>query len=323
MVTTTVSSNWLIWKASDLSDWRGEGGTIEDQLILAAQHIGIEDRQPAFDHLANDHLLAHIDLAAIIGRAVRDEPDLRPALGQRLADPELAPDVLADRDAEADAAEVATGPGVVGAGLEHALLVELAIVRQVDLETLGDDLSGIGDDDRIVHARFALQRRADDDGRSAIGGVGGNVLRRRLAGCQNAGRTDQILGRIAGDEQFGEQHQVGAVACSISPRLACLGEVAGNVADDRVKLRNRDAENVWSGFLAMPCDVACGGVGSRAMAQPRGLLFAHGWSLRESNLHPLRRRRGEACHSGVAIRRGFAGRSGMRRHGRPRRPFAH
>ena len=79
----------------------GEGRAVEDQLVLTAELVGVEDRQAALDHLADDHLLAHVDLAAIVGRAIRHQQDFGAAFGQRLADAELAPDVLADRDADA------------------------------------------------------------------------------------------------------------------------------------------------------------------------------------------------------------------------------
>ena len=161
----------------------GEGSAVEDQLVLAAELVGVEDRQAALDHLPDDHLLADLDLAAIIGRAVGHQQDLGAALGQRLADAELAPDVLADRDAEPDAAEI-DRTRHVGTGLEHPLLVELAIVRQVDLVALGEHLAAIGDDDGIVGAALALERRADDDARPAVGGVGDSRVDRPLAGAQ-------------------------------------------------------------------------------------------------------------------------------------------
>ena len=141
-----------------------------------------------------------------------------------------------------------TGPGDLGAGLEDALLVELAVVRQVDLVALGDDLAAIGDDDRIVGAAVALQRRADDDARPAIGGVGGEVLDGPLAGRQEGRLQHEVLRRIAGDEKFGEQDQVGALAGGIRPRLARLGEIAGDVADDRVQLGDGDAQHVGRGL---------------------------------------------------------------------------
>ena len=195
--------------------------------------------------------MADIDLAAIVGRAVRHQQDLGAAFGQRLADAELAPDVLADRNAEPHAAEI-DRPRHVRTGLEDALLVELAIVRQIDLVALGDDLAAIGDDDGIVGAALALQRRADDDARAAVGGIGGKVLRPPARRRQEGRLQHQVLRRIAGDEQLGVEHQVGALAGGIRPRLARLGEIAGDVADSRIELGDGDAQDVGSGFLVMP-----------------------------------------------------------------------
>ena len=75
-------------------------------------------------------------------------------------------------------------------------------------------------------AALALERRADDDARTAIGGIGDQRLGRPLAGAQEGRLVDQILRRIAGDEQLGEQHEVGALARRIGARLARLGEIA-------------------------------------------------------------------------------------------------
>ena len=82
-----------------------------------------------------------------------------------------------------DAAEV-DRPRHVRPGLEHALLVELAIIGQVELVALGQQLAAVGDDDRIVDAALALQRRAHDDARAAIRRVGDQRLGRALAGAQ-------------------------------------------------------------------------------------------------------------------------------------------
>ena len=144
------------------------------------------------------------------------------------------------------------GPWHFGPGLENALLVELAVVGQVDLVALGQRLAGVGDDDRIVDAALALQRRADDDARSAVGRIGNQRFGRALAGAQEGGLVDEVLGRITGDEQLGEQDEVGALARRIGPRLARLGEIAGDVADDRIELRDGDAQDVrGAGYLVM------------------------------------------------------------------------
>ena len=65
-----------------------------------------------------------------------------------------------------------------------------------------------------------------------------------LAGREEGRLQHQVLRRIAGEEKLGEQHEVGALAGGIRPRLARLGEIAGNVADRRVELGDGDAQDV-------------------------------------------------------------------------------
>ena len=48
--------------------------------------------------------------------------------------------------------------------------------------------------------------------------------------------------RIAGDEEFGEEHEIGTVAGGVGARLARFRKVAGNVADGRVQLCNGNAK---------------------------------------------------------------------------------
>jgi hypothetical protein len=50
----------------------------------------------------------------------------------------------------------------------------------------------------------ARQRHAHDDARAAIGSIFGKLPHRFLAGGQKGRLHDEIFGRIAGDEQFGE-----------------------------------------------------------------------------------------------------------------------
>jgi hypothetical protein len=163
----------------------GKRRAVEDEFVLAAKLVGVEDRQVAFDHLADDHLVADVDLAAIIGRTVRHQQHFRAAFGQRLADAEIAPDILADRNAEPDAAKIdrARHRTLV----ENALLVELAVIGQVDLVALGGHLAAVEHHHRIVPLVAARQRHAHDDARPAIGGFGGQLLHRLLAGGRKAG----------------------------------------------------------------------------------------------------------------------------------------
>ena len=128
--------------------------------------------------------------------------------------------------------------------MEHALFVELAIVRQVHLVALGNHLAAIQHHDGIVALALARQRQAEDDARSAVGGIGRKALCRPLAGRKKGGLQDEIFRRIARNEEFGEHDEIGPVPRGIGPRLAGSRQVAGNVADDGVDLGNRDAETV-------------------------------------------------------------------------------
>ena len=200
----------------------GEGRTVEDQFVLPAKLVGIDHRQAGLDDLLDHHLMAHVDLGAVIGRAVGDQKDFGAAFGQCLAHAEFAPDVLADRHADADATKIERS-GDLRTSLEHALFVELAIVRQVHLVALAEHLAAVGEEDRIVGAALALQRRADDDGRPAIGGVLGQFIGGAFASRQERRLQHQILRRIAGNEQFGEQDEIRPLAGGVRSRRARLG----------------------------------------------------------------------------------------------------
>ena len=102
-----------------------------------------------------------------------------------------------------------------------------------------------------MDAALALQRRAHDDARAAIRRVGNQCLGRPLAGAQEGRLVDQVFRRIAGDEQLGVEHEVGALAGRIGARLARLGEIAGDIADYRVELRDSNAQDFGCVALVM------------------------------------------------------------------------
>ena len=79
-----------------------EGAAVEHQLVLAADLVDVEQRQPGLGHPRHGELQPQVLLAVLERRAVGDEQDLGPALGQALGHV-LGPHVLADHDAEADA----------------------------------------------------------------------------------------------------------------------------------------------------------------------------------------------------------------------------
>ncbi len=186
--------------------------------------------------------MTDIDLATIVRRTIRNQQDFRTALGQRFADAEIVPDLLANRYAKADAAKIdrpRDGPFV-----KNPLLVELAVVRQIDLVPDEDDFTAIEHGHGIVAAGVVLPWDTDDDAWPAIGGIGGETFNGFPASADEGRLQHQILRRIAGNEQFSQHQELRAFARRLGPRLARLGQIAGNVADRRIELRDGDTDGL-------------------------------------------------------------------------------
>ena len=108
-----------------------EGGAVEDLVVLPAREVEVDERQPGLDRTRDHERLPHVLLAAVVGRSVRDEEDLRPALGERFGHV-VEPGVLAYRSADPD------GTHAIGAGQGTRVvdphLVEDSVVGQVMLQ---------------------------------------------------------------------------------------------------------------------------------------------------------------------------------------------
>ena len=66
----------------------------------------------------------------------------------------------------------------------------------------------------------------------------------------------QVLRRIAGDEQLGEEHEVGALARRIGARLARLGEIAGMSPTAGLSWATAMRKTSGADFLVMQAHVA-------------------------------------------------------------------
>ena len=126
-----------------------------------------------------------------------------------------------------------------GAALEVADLVEHAVVGQVDLAVVPLHRS-VGEDRRsVVDVQGALGVAHDRDD-------AGRVLRDALDGRAGVGEEvllqQQVLRRVAGHGQLGEEHHLRARAACAAQVVADLRFVAGDVADDGVDLGQRDAQ---------------------------------------------------------------------------------
>ncbi len=132
-----------------------------------------------------------------------------------------------------------TGP-VAGPSREHALFVEYAVIRQVDLESDGGDAALVQQGAGVVELAVLDPGRADQDGRPAIGGFPRELLDRGAAGRLKCRLQNQVFRRIAGNEQFRQNDQIGAIGASLHARGACLGGIARDVTHRRVQLGQRD-----------------------------------------------------------------------------------
>ena len=121
------------------------------------------------------------------------------------------PDVLADRRAGDDVAE-AEQQQVVARG-EVAVLVEDAVVRQEALAVDRADLAAREDVTGVVEIGVEVGRadERDDPVRR-----GGELLDRAPRGPDERRPQQQILGRVAGDRELGEEHEIGAGAARLA-----------------------------------------------------------------------------------------------------------
>ena len=146
------------------------------------------------------------------------------------------PDVLADGrpDKRVPAAEQhETTPG-----LEVAVLVEDAVVGQellaVDRLHLAVDADGAGVEEVAVEMRRADERCDARRGRR-------DLVERPRGGLEEPRSKEQVLGRVAGDGQLGEEDEVGATRPGLLEPAEDAAAVAVEVADNGVDLGEGEA----------------------------------------------------------------------------------
>ena len=139
--------------------------------------------------LGVDHEPRHV-----LGR----EQEVRPERGAVLAEPDL---------------------GAVGAGArgEMAALVELAVVRQVDLGHHAEQPAAVRRDRRVVEAPLVAQGRAEQEQRRRSRGAGHELDDGALDRVEQRVLQEQIVDRVAREGQLGEHGHRGA-DCSAHSR---------------------------------------------------------------------------------------------------------
>jgi hypothetical protein len=129
----------------------------------------------------------------------------------------------------------------LGAGLEVALLVEHAVVGQEHLAVDGPDLAVGQHGGRVVDVVGAL---GEADQRHDVADVRSQLVQRRAGGVAEVRLQQEVLGRVAGQGQLGEHDELRAGLPRTRGRVGDPGGVPVDVADDRVDLRQRDAQRL-------------------------------------------------------------------------------
>ena len=150
-----------------------EGAAVERQLVLAADHVEIDERQSAFDDARNGDALANGELVALVRRGVGDQQDLAAGLEDAF-DRVGTPDVLADRHADAHAAKCDRPRR--RPGRKHPLFVKYAVVGQVDLEAHRLDPPAVEERHCVEELAVLDPGQADERGRPAVGGRARELL---------------------------------------------------------------------------------------------------------------------------------------------------
>ena len=218
-----------------------EGRTIKDQFILPADLVQIDERQAAFGHTRHSDIEAGIALVTLVGRAIRHQEDFRAGLSETFDD-FRSPDILADRQTDAEAAQHHRPRQ--RALIEDTLFIENAIIRQIDLEAHADVLPAIERGESVKEFALLAPWQADQHRRATICRLTRELVQRLAAGFFQRRFRHEILRRIAGQEQFGKQHDRRALPGRFGARLPRLVEIAGNIPHRRVQLRKSEDEAI-------------------------------------------------------------------------------
>ena len=197
---------------------------VEDELVLAADQVDVADDDGVVGRARREHALAEARLPAWYGEPLMLTMTSAPASACACGRALRVPDVLADVHAERRVAAIAK-TGVSVPGLEVALLVEDAVVRQELLVVDAGALAVVDHRGGVVDV-VARVDEADDrrDARARRAATSSSA--RRLS-SMNAGEQE-VLGRVAGERQLRKGDELGAQVARALDRV-----------DDRATLPSR------------------------------------------------------------------------------------
>ena len=131
---------------------------VKHLIVLPADHIQIDQRQPGIAYAPAHQIDAHSRFTPVVGRAVGHQQDLGPRLGMSERDA-FVPGILADRGADLNRAKLERH--LQGGRSEDPLFVEHRIIGQIVLQHLGQNAAVLEIDITVKEQAAAPQRAAD------------------------------------------------------------------------------------------------------------------------------------------------------------------
>src|SRR5690606_7255463 len=204
----------------------------------AAHLVDVDERAGGVRRPGGQHALALGQAVGVVRRGVDVDHQLGPAVGLGGDGPAGVEGVLADGHADPHAGHLDERRGGLAGG-EVALFVEDRVVGQVALVVDGVHPAPGADGGGVVEVAAGVDE-PDDHG--ALAGRGRHPVERPPVVGDEAGLQQQVLGRVAGQRQLGEDGQVAARLLGLPGGAQHALDVAVEVADGRVDLAERDAD---------------------------------------------------------------------------------
>ena len=218
------------------------GTAIEDQFVLAAHLIEVDQRQTGLAATLRHQFTTDPGFLLIVGRGVDGEQQLGPCRlgGQRRA---RLPQVFADKQPQLMATE--GHHAAIRARSEIALLVKYAVVGQVLLEVAGDQLALLIEGSGVIERRPFTPGMPHQNGAAAL--PGRDASQRSIDTDHQVAAQQQVFRRIAGQGELGAHQQVGALLLGLSGRSQHLVTVIFDGAYRQIQLGKHQREGFCHG----------------------------------------------------------------------------
>ncbi len=225
--------------------------SVENEFVVAADGVHVDERAAEGAGGVGDELLADVALGVVPragGEIDREVDVLRGERGDGIGavkaagfDERIFPDVLADRHADAQAVVLDDTRGA--GGFEVAVLVENVVGGQERFAGDGGDFAIVAEGGGVEKAatlgggiRFD---KADERGHGAD--LHRDFVDRILVVGHETAFEKEVARRVAGDGEFGEDHEFRALRDEAAVGVEDFGAIAGEVADGGVDLCEADA----------------------------------------------------------------------------------